>query len=113
MKGTVPVDQYFSKAATFKVYADKDKIYAATLNQSNIDNNNNKFYIIQILVNEKNPNDLVFFTRWGRVGVQGQKSEESVKSVEKAIKDYNKKLSEKSKTYTLVEMNYEENAATE
>lgn len=71
----MPVDQYFSRAASYKVYVDKDnKIYAATLNQSNINNNNNKFYILQILVNENDPKDFVFFTRWGRVGVPGQKS---------------------------------------
>lgn len=72
----MPVDQHFSKAASFKVYTDNDMIYAATLNQSNINNNNNKFYILQILVHENNPKDVVFFTRWGRVGVSGQKSEE-------------------------------------
>lgn len=70
----MPVDQYFSRAAHFKVYTTPDKIYAATLNQSNINNNNNKFYILQILVNEKDPKDIVFFTRWGRVGVPGQRS---------------------------------------
>lgn len=109
----MPVDQYFSKAVSYKVYIDNDnKIYAATLNQSNINNNNNKFYILQILINEKDPKDFVFFTRWGRVGVPGQKSEEK-KSLEGAIKDYNKKLNEKKKTYTVVEMNYEENAKEE
>jgi len=113
LKGTVPVDQYFSRASAYKVYCDKDNIYAATLNQCNIDNNNNKFYILQILVNENNPTDLVFYTRWGRVGVTGQKSEEKVKSIEAAIKDYNKKLNDKKKTYTVVEMNYEENATAE
>lgn len=92
MKGTVPVDNLFSKTDSYRVYTDKDnKIYAATLNQSNISNNNNKFYILQILINEKNPNDVIFYTRWGRVGVPGQKAEEKL-PIEAAIKEYNKKL---------------------
>jgi poly [ADP-ribose] polymerase len=92
LKGTVPVDHLFSMLDTYKVYTDKDnKMYAATLNQSNISNNNNKFYILQILINEKNPNDIIFYTRWGRVGVPGQKAEEKL-SIEAAIKEYNKKL---------------------
>ena len=81
LKGAVPVDQYFSRGGCFKVLADKERIYAATLNQCNIEKNNNKFYIIQVLQNESEPNELVVFTRWGRVGVQGQKSEEKAKSL--------------------------------
>jgi poly [ADP-ribose] polymerase 2/3/4 len=47
------------------------------------------------------------------VGVQGQSSESSYKNKEVAIKDYNKKLNEKKKTYKEVEMNYEANAEEE
>lgn len=49
--------------------------YAATLNQTNVQHNNNKFYILQIVESESNPNNCYFFTRWGRVGVVGQKAE--------------------------------------
>lgn len=75
MKGSIPVDSNFSKAAQCKVYADADKVFAATLNQSNIQANNNKFYILQILQMESNPNNFYFYTRWGRVGVVGQMAE--------------------------------------
>jgi poly [ADP-ribose] polymerase len=74
LKGSIPVDQYFSKSSHFKIYTDDNKIYAATLNQSNIEANNNKFYIIQLLQNEQNVLEFMLFTRWGRVGVQGQSS---------------------------------------
>jgi hypothetical protein len=60
--------------------------YAVKLNQTNIQANNNKFYIIQLLVsNAKSssgardpnsqrplPNEYIVFTRWGRNGVPGQ-----------------------------------------
>ena len=51
LKGNVPVDQYFPYAASYKVVVHNGVTYAKTLNQSNIQNNNNKFYIIQILQN--------------------------------------------------------------
>jgi hypothetical protein len=45
------VDQYFSLASSFKVVVHNGVTWAKTLNQSNIQNNNNKFYILQILQN--------------------------------------------------------------
>jgi len=42
-----------------------------------LDKNNNKFYIIQLLEHDTN-NELVLFTRWGRVGVPGNHEEKNV-----------------------------------
>lgn len=73
MVGSVPVDPYCeSKNANSKVLESDGIVYAATLNQSNIGNNNNKFYILQVI--ENGSGNYVFFCRWGRVGVVGQKS---------------------------------------
>jgi predicted DNA-binding WGR domain protein len=47
------------------------KVYSATINQANLNANNNKFYIIQILINEAT-GSIWIWNRWGRVGVQGQ-----------------------------------------
>jgi poly [ADP-ribose] polymerase len=102
LKGLIPVDQYFSKSIQYKIFTDDDKIYAATLNQSNIEANNNKFYIIQLLQNENSTNEFVLFTRWGRVGVQGQSAEQILKNKDVAIKEYNKKLNEKKRSYKIV-----------
>ena len=55
----------------FRILVEGDKVYAATLNQSNIEANNNKFYIIQLLQHDTTV-DYILFTRWGRVGVTGQ-----------------------------------------
>jgi poly [ADP-ribose] polymerase 2/3/4 len=49
------------------VHIDGDLIWDAALNQTNIGDNNNKFYFIQILHNAQNDNYYTH-TRWGRVG---------------------------------------------
>lgn len=72
MLGSVPIDPHFSRATEGKVLENKGIVYAATLNQSNIANNNNKFYILQII--EINSSLCYFYCRWGRVGVVGQTS---------------------------------------
>lgn len=84
--------------------------YAATLNQSNVCANNNKFYIIQVLTEVANSKNNYFWSRWGRVGVVGQNCLMGPYSSDEAIKQYSRKLKDKSVSgdYTVVEMNYEE-----
>lgn len=41
--------------------------------------------------------------------MQGQTSEANFKNKDLALKEYNKKLNEKKKTYKEVEMNYQDN----
>ena len=77
-KGGCVVDKCLINASDYHVVADKQnefngKFFDATLNQSNLKNNNNKFYIIQLLRKENSNNYFIYF-RWGRVGVDGQKS---------------------------------------
>lgn len=74
MKGAAPVDEYFDKGKDYHVLVHDGKVYSATLNQSNVSHNNNKYYNLQILQNDKDPNNNYFLTRWGRVGTPGQKS---------------------------------------
>ena len=69
------VDQHFPDRAQYHIYQDVDnvfngKYFSCTLNKSDLDKNNNKFYIIQLLEHDTT-NNLVLFTRWGRVGVPG------------------------------------------
>ena len=69
------VDQYFGDRNQYHIYEDKDNVYngnyfSCTLNKSDLNKNNNKFYILQLLEHDSN-NSLVLFTRWGRVGVPG------------------------------------------
>ncbi|MPC53822.1 Poly [ADP-ribose] polymerase 3 [Portunus trituberculatus] len=78
----------FPKAA---IYED----YTCMLNQTNIGHNNNKFYIIQVTENKKN--SFTCFTRWGRVGEEGQHNLDNHKDVEQAIKAFKKKFKDKTK----------------
>jgi len=71
------------------------KVYSATLNQTNVEHNNNKFYVIQILQSDANPTICHFFTRWGRVGVKGQQSCLGPMNAMQAIMNYDTKYREK------------------
>ena len=54
-------------------FSDDEGIWDCMLNQTNIQFNNNKFYLIQILESDSGKAYKVWM-RWGRVGVQGQSS---------------------------------------
>lgn len=64
----IPVDlHYLRPGAVFRNYD-------AMLNQTNLGENNNKFFKMQIIVDESGANNTVsVFTRWGRVGEVGTK----------------------------------------
>ena len=53
------------------MYFEGNDIYDAMLNQTNLKNNNNKFYLMQVLQSNSNTAYAVWF-RWGRVGMTGQ-----------------------------------------
>lgn len=95
----------------FQVVTDAGTTYAATLNQSNVSVNNNKFYILQVL-QVPNTAQYYFWSRWGRVGVDGQNMRMGPTSLPAAISAYNSKLRDKSVKgdYRVVEMNYEDDA---
>lgn len=59
-----PVDAMFPDANQAEVVGDFD----ATLNQTNIGDNNNKYYRIQLLKVTKKSYQFFVWTRWGRVG---------------------------------------------
>lgn len=106
MSGSAPVDSHFPRASQSKVAEKDGVVYAATLNQSNVVHNNNKFYILQII--EEGPSNYTFFCRWGRVGVVGQTSEMRTFDLPSAIRAYQTKIREKTNGgYRLVEMNYQ------
>eukprot|EP00928_Gymnodinium_smaydae_P082127 TRINITY_DN6553_c0_g2_i2.p1 TRINITY_DN6553_c0_g2~~TRINITY_DN6553_c0_g2_i2.p1 ORF type:complete len:462 (+),score=108.00 TRINITY_DN6553_c0_g2_i2:362-1747(+) len=91
------------------------------LNQSDVKNNNNKFYVIQLLQNAAS-GQYVVWNRWGRVGVVGQSSAQSCGSNLRAAKAlFANKFSDKTGNawqmkkhfqklpgkYHLIEMDYE------
>ncbi|KAL3531481.1 hypothetical protein ACH5RR_010803 [Cinchona calisaya] len=72
-KGAAVLDQWLPDEikSQYHVLEEGDDIYDATLNQTNVGDNNNKFYIIQVLESDAGGKFMVF-NRWGRVGSKGQ-----------------------------------------
>ncbi|KAJ3414179.1 Poly [ADP-ribose] polymerase 2 [Chytridiales sp. JEL 0842] len=72
-KGRAAVDSGVSPelARTVHVYEANGVVYDAMLNQTNIGNNNNKFYVIQVLKHD-NADEWIVWNRWGRVDYTGQ-----------------------------------------
>ncbi|XP_074054190.1 protein mono-ADP-ribosyltransferase PARP3 isoform X2 [Macrotis lagotis] len=79
-----------SNNSNVQVYED----YDCTLNQTNIGNNNNKFYIIQLL--DENGR-YGCWNRWGRVGETGQFKLSYFPSLDEAKRDFEKKFWDKTK----------------
>ncbi|KAL8927904.1 MAG: hypothetical protein Q9172_001130 [Xanthocarpia lactea] len=116
----VPLDEGFNDDAA--VYIDEDGIiFDASLNQTNIGGNNNKFYRLQLLYKASN-HTYFTHTRWGRVGDFGQlKTMGPFDSLEPALKEFEKKFKDKSGhkwedrgepakkgKYTFIERSYED-----
>lgn len=108
-KGGAAVDSLVPNKDSFRVFKDSSKVYSATLNQSNLDANNNKFYIIQILQNEQNGSFFVW-NRWGRVGVPGQNALRGPMPQAKAIQEYINKHHDKTVKgdYREIEIKYDD-----
>ncbi len=69
--------------------------HGVMLNQTNLAQNNNKFYVIQLL--DQGGGQYAVWTRWGRVGEHGQSKMEAHLSLAAAIKLFEKKFKEKTK----------------
>ncbi|CAE6462858.1 unnamed protein product [Rhizoctonia solani] len=98
--GATPVDPFSGLENTHLVYCDPSdgETYAALLNQTNLDgsNNNNKFYVLQLLHPKSDPANSVLFTRWGRVGERGSSMEKGPFPAQKAIQEFKKQFKSKA-----------------
>ncbi|KAI9842327.1 MAG: Poly [ADP-ribose] polymerase 1 [Sclerophora amabilis] len=115
----LPVDERCSLAGTHQIYIDDDKtIWDAALNQTNVGNNNNKFYRLQMLTDGE---DFRTWTRWGRVGEPGQSAMLGNGDLATALTGFQKKFRDKTGLkwenrmdpprkgkYTFVERDYED-----
>ena len=73
------------------------EVWECMLNQTNIQNNNNKYFLLQLLVDEAKGKYYTWF-RWGRVGYNGQNNlMEFGSNLEKAKNNFTKKFSDKTK----------------
>lgn len=86
----IPVDEHCPSKSKYKVYIDDDgMIFDATLNQTNSGNNNNKFYRLQLLSDGRG---YYTWTRWGRVGNNGQSKMLGDGSLDTALKFFHEKF---------------------
>jgi predicted DNA-binding WGR domain protein len=98
-KGKGIVDPLSGLAGSCHVYEDAATglLYQVMLNQTNVDQNNNKFYVIQLLEDDtKKGSSFHVFTRWGRVGASGATATDSYSSVLPAIDTFRKKFRDKT-----------------
>lgn len=95
VKGGAAVDEKFDEK-NCHVYVTPSKIYACVLNQSNLQHNNNKFYIIQILESDTQKGTYWTWNRWGRVGADGQTAKKRFSDPQAAIADYESKYRDKA-----------------
>jgi predicted DNA-binding WGR domain protein len=72
-------------------------VWNVMLNQTNISNNNNKFYVIQMLQDDVNTSKYYCFTRWARVGLVGQFKLDEFNSIDGAKKAFESKFRDKTK----------------
>ncbi|KAG2597494.1 poly [ADP-ribose] polymerase 2-like isoform X3 [Panicum virgatum] len=122
-KGAAVLDQHIPNhiKANYHVLQLGDDIYDATLNQTNLGDNNNKFYIIQVLEPDAGGSFMVY-NRWGRVGARGQDKLHGPFSRDQAIYEFAEKFQNKTnnlwcdrkkfkcyaKKYAWIEMDYGE-----
>jgi poly [ADP-ribose] polymerase len=85
------VDEYCKVNGTLFEY--KDKVYSCILNQTDIDANKNKFYIMQLI---KNGSNLTHFMRYGRTGEMGRTTEKVYSSEQEAITAFEKQFKTKT-----------------
>ncbi|XP_045833755.1 poly [ADP-ribose] polymerase 2 [Trifolium pratense] len=98
-KGSAVLDQWLPDHIKMQYHVLElgGDIYDAVLNQTNVGDNNNKFYIIQVLESDDGGKFLVY-NRWGRVGIKGQdKLHGPYSSRESAIREFEQKFLAKSK----------------
>ncbi|OMJ75809.1 hypothetical protein SteCoe_24990 [Stentor coeruleus] len=109
-KGRAVVDNECSKSSDCHVYEEPAKVWCCTLNQADLKDNANKYYIIQLLEEDKNPGKFYVWNRWGRVGYSGQNALRGpFLDLNKAKHEYNKKFMDKTKGgYIEVQISYEE-----
>ncbi|MXQ98024.1 hypothetical protein E5288_WYG020069 [Bos mutus] len=128
LKGKAPVDpECTTKVGKAHVYCEGNDVYDVMLNQTNLQFNNNKYYLIQLLEDDAQRNFSVWM-RWGRVGKTGQHSLVACSGdLNKAKEIFQKKFLDKTKNnwedrekfekvpgkYDMLQMDYASNTQNE
>jgi poly [ADP-ribose] polymerase len=80
---------------SYHLYEKDHVLYACTLNQTNLERNNNKFYLMQLLKSNK-VDTYGLYTRGGRVGYNGTPSFDIFIKLEDAIAEWESRFLEKT-----------------
>ena len=96
VKGKAAVDSLCPVADATHVIESGGVVYDCMLNQTNIAGNNNKFYVIQALQEDKS-GKCYCWTRWGRVGENGQNRLMPCTNAAMACKQFEQKFREKTR----------------
>ncbi|KAG9290740.1 hypothetical protein G9A89_011703 [Geosiphon pyriformis] len=130
-KGKAPVDPLSRLKDTTHVYSEDQVVWDCVLNQTDLRSNSNKFYVIQLLQSDSGSAYYVF-TRWGRVGYDGQQTTVGpLNSLDRAKSEFGSKFRSKTKNswelvcsetsnfvaysgkYTLIERDYGDDSLAE
>ena len=98
-KSMAPCDKFCPKFGSAGIFCDNStgERYACVLNQTNIAQNNNKFFVIQAL-KDFDKEHYYAWIRWGRVGYTGQTAfTDCGNDLERAISIFEKKFSDKTR----------------
>ncbi|CAG8831578.1 13268_t:CDS:1 [Gigaspora margarita] len=96
-KGKAPVDELFRMKDSYHVFSNDQATWDCLLNQTNAGSNNNKYFIIQLLESDAGANYYVY-SRWGRVGYDGQQAMLGPwTSLDTAKYEFEKKFRDKTK----------------
>ncbi|KIK99939.1 hypothetical protein PAXRUDRAFT_131012 [Paxillus rubicundulus Ve08.2h10] len=95
-RGKAPVDPVSSYVNTHLVYSDGTDVWDAMLNQTEVGSNKNKFYVIQLLHPIANDASCLLYTRWGRVGENGQSQQKGPWHPSVAINEFKKQFRAKA-----------------
>ncbi|THH21021.1 hypothetical protein EW146_g480 [Bondarzewia mesenterica] len=97
-RGAAPVDPVSGYVDTHQVYSSGDEVWDAMLNQTDVGKNANKFYVIQLLHTIGSNSSCMLFTRWGRVGEDGQTQFKGPFSAATAVNEFKKQFRSKTGT---------------
>ncbi|KAG6857651.1 hypothetical protein H0H87_010220 [Tephrocybe sp. NHM501043] len=97
-RGAAPVDPNSGRVDTHMVYYDGTTIWDAMLNQTDVsgNENKNKFYVLQLLHANQTKDQCFLYTRWGRVGENGQNQTKGPWAPQIAINEFKKQFKAKA-----------------
>ena len=95
-KSSSKVDPNCPVGTGCEIFKEGGESWDCMLNQTNIQNNNNKYFLLQLLVDNSKDVYHTWF-RWGRVGYNGQNALQRFHDLDAAKSHFKKKFSDKTK----------------